>query len=77
MADCSKLAIGHVEDFLKFVKGCVNFRRAIVWDVKKGKKHAELGWEAPNSIKYMYKRVKFACVEGDPKRYKGTVVCSI
>jgi len=46
-------------------------RRAIVWDVKKGKKHAELGWETPNKVKYMFKRVKYGCVEGDIKRYKG------
>jgi len=45
-------------------------KRAIVWDVKKGKKHAELGWDAPNNIKYLYKRVKFGCVEGDLKKYK-------
>jgi hypothetical protein len=44
-----------------------------VWNVKKGKKHAELGWETPNNIKYLFKRVKFACVEGDIKKYKGTV----
>jgi hypothetical protein len=50
------------------------FRRAIVWDVKKGRKHAELGWETPSGIKYMFKRVKFACVEGDMKRYKGNVI---
>jgi hypothetical protein len=43
-----------------------------VWNVKKGKKHAELGWETPNNIKYLFKRVKFACVEGDIKKYKGT-----
>jgi len=45
-------------------------KRAIVWDVKKGKKHAELGWDSPNNIKYLYKRVKFGCVEGDIKKYK-------
>ena len=45
-------------------------KRAIVWDVKKGKKHAELGWECPNNLKYLYKRVKFGCVEGDNKKYK-------
>lgn len=45
-------------------------KRAIVWDVKKGKKHAELGWEGPAGVKYMFKRVKFACVEGDSKKYK-------
>ncbi len=43
-----------------------------MWNVKKGKKHAELGWETPNNIKYLFKRVKFACVEGDIKKYKGT-----
>merc|ERR1719228_2453340 len=45
-------------------------KRAIVWDVKKGKKHAELGWDCPNGVKYFFKRVKFGCVEGDNKRYK-------
>jgi len=45
-------------------------KRAIVWDVKKGKKHAELGWDSPNNVKYLYKRVKFGCVEGDIKKYK-------
>ena len=45
-------------------------KRAIVWDVKKGKKHAELGWDCPNNVKYLYKRVKFGCVEGDIKKYK-------
>ena len=45
-------------------------KRAIVWDVKKGKKHAELGWDSPNNVKYLYKRVKFGCVEGDLKKYK-------
>jgi len=45
-------------------------KRAIVWDVKKGKKHAELGWDCPGGVKYLYKRVKFGCVEGDPKKYK-------
>jgi len=45
-------------------------RRGIIWDVKKGKKHAELGWEPNNNLKYMYKRIKFGCVEGDVKKYK-------
>eukprot|EP00088_Acartia_fossae_P040725 TRINITY_DN4244_c0_g1_i11.p1 TRINITY_DN4244_c0_g1~~TRINITY_DN4244_c0_g1_i11.p1 ORF type:complete len:349 (+),score=41.90 TRINITY_DN4244_c0_g1_i11:150-1196(+) len=45
-------------------------RRAIIWDIKKGKKHAELGWEPANNLKYMYKRIKFGCVEGDCKKYK-------
>jgi len=45
-------------------------KRAIVWDVKKGKKHAELGWECPAGVKYMFKRVKFGCVEGDARKYK-------
>merc|ERR1719397_301811 len=45
-------------------------KRAIVWDVKKGKKHAELGWDSPNNVKYLYKRIKFGCVEGDNKKYK-------
>ena len=31
------------------------FQRAIVWDVKKGKKHAELGWESPAGVKYIFK----------------------
>ena len=25
-------------------------RRAVVWDVKKGKKHAEMGWDAPTEL---------------------------
>ena len=45
-------------------------KRCIVWDVKKGKKHAELNWDSPGKTKYMYKRCKFGCVEGDAKKYK-------
>ena len=45
-------------------------RRALVWDVKKGKKHAEMGWDPPSNVKYIYKRVRFGKVEGDPKKYK-------
>ena len=26
-----------------------------MWDVKKGKKHAELGWESPAGVKYAFK----------------------
>ena len=26
-----------------------------MWDVKKGKKHAELGWESPAGVKYCFK----------------------
>ena len=48
----------------------VKDKRAIVWDVKKGKKDAELGWDTPSNLKYLYKRVKFGCVEGDGKKYK-------
>ena len=33
-------------------------RRALVWDMKKLKKHAEMGWDPPNNIKYAYKRVR-------------------
>ena len=33
-------------------------RRALVWDVKRGKKHAEMGWDPPNGTKYAYKRVR-------------------
>ena len=33
----------------------LTFQRAIVWDVKKGKKHAELGWESPAGVKYCFK----------------------
>ena len=33
-------------------------RRAIVWDVKKGKKHAEMGWDAPEGVVYAYKRIR-------------------
>ena len=51
-------------------------RRALVWDVKKGKKHAEMGWEPSGPypkgqrVKYCFKRVRFAKVEGDPKKYR-------
>jgi len=45
-------------------------RRGLVWDLKKGKKHAELGWEPPAGLKYCFKRIKFGCVEGDLKKYK-------
>jgi len=45
-------------------------RRAFVWDVAKGRKHAEMGWDAPKGIKYLFKRIRFAKVEGDPKRQK-------
>ena len=41
--------------------------RALVWDVKKGKKHAEMGWDPPNKIKYLYKRIRFGRVEGDSR----------
>ena len=44
--------------------------RALVWDIKRGKKHAEMGWDPPNKIKYLYKRVRFGRVEGDSKKYK-------
>ena len=33
-------------------------RRALVWDMKKLKKHAEMGWDPPNNSKYAYKRVR-------------------
>lgn len=49
-------------------------RRALVWDVKKGKKHAEMGWDPSGGkkggLKYAFKRIRFAKVEGDPKKYK-------
>ncbi len=45
-------------------------RRCLVWDVKKGKKHAEMGWDPPKGVKYLFKRVRFARVEGDAKKYK-------
>ncbi len=44
--------------------------RALVWDVKKGKKHAEMGWDPPNKVKYLYKRIRFGRIDGDAKRYK-------
>lgn len=44
--------------------------RALVWDVKKGKKHAEMGWDPPKKIKYLYKRIRFGRVEGDSRKYK-------
>ena len=34
-------------------------RRAMVWDVKKGKKHAEMGWDTPNGVVYGYKRIRY------------------
>lgn len=45
-------------------------RRALVWDMKKLKKHAEMGWDPPNNSKYAYKRVRCGKVEGDTKKYK-------
>ncbi len=45
-------------------------RRCCVWDVKKGRKHAEMGWDTPRGIRYLFKRVRFGKVEGDPKRFK-------
>merc|ERR1719219_3142209 len=44
--------------------------RALVWDVKKGRKHAEMGWDPPNKIKYLYKRIRFGRIEGDSRKYK-------
>jgi len=44
--------------------------RALVWDVKKGKKHAEMGWDPPNKIKYLYKRIRFGRIEGDSRKFK-------
>ena len=47
-----------------------------MWDVKKGKKHAEMGWDPSGGgkkgggLKYAFKRIRFAKVEGDPKKYK-------
>ena len=39
--------------------------RALVWDIKKGKKHAVMGWDPPGSkTKYLYKRVRFGKLEG-------------
>ena len=34
-------------------------RRAFVWDVAKGRKHAEMGWDAPKGIKYLFKRIRW------------------
>ena len=45
-------------------------RRAYIWDVKKGKKHAEMGWDPARGQKYLFKRVRFGRVEGDAKRFK-------
>lgn len=46
-------------------------RRAFVWDVKKGKKHAEMGWDPKGGkVKYMFKRVRFGKVEGSIKNSK-------
>lgn len=44
--------------------------RSLVWDFKKGKKHAEMGWDPPGKVKYLYKRIRFGRIEGDAKRYK-------
>ena len=30
--------------------------------MKKGKKHAEMGWDPPGGVKYMYKRVRYYVV---------------
>ena len=40
--------------------------RALVWDVKKGKKHAEMGWDK-GKVKYLYKRIRFGRIEGDSR----------
>lgn len=34
-------------------------RRAFVWDVAKGRKHAEMGWDAPKGVKYLFKRIRW------------------
>ena len=39
----------------KRLNSSIFFQRAIVWDVKKGKKHAELGWESNTGVKYAFK----------------------
>ena len=44
--------------------------RSLVWDVKRGKKHAEMGWDPPGGIKYLYKRIRFGRIEGDSKKFK-------
>ena len=44
--------------------------RSLVWDEKQGRKHAEMGWDPPGKVKYLYKRVRFGRIEGDDKRYK-------
>ena len=31
----------------------------MVWDVKKGKKHAEMGWETPKGVVYAFKRIRY------------------
>jgi prolactin regulatory element-binding protein len=45
-------------------------RRAIVWDIRRGKKHAEMGWDPPGKLKYLYKRVRFGRIEGDSRKFK-------
>ena len=45
-------------------------RRALVWDVKRLKKHAEMGWDPPSNRKYAYKRVRCGKIESDSKKYK-------
>ena len=34
-------------------------RRAFVWDVAKGRKHAEMGWDTPKGGKYLFKRIRW------------------
>ena len=44
--------------------------RSLVWDIMKGKKHAEMGWDPPGKVKYLYKRIRFGRIEGVANRYK-------
>lgn len=44
--------------------------RALVWDIRRGIKHAEMGWDPPDKIKYLYKRIKFGRVENDARKFK-------
>lgn len=41
-----------------------------MWEIKRGKKHAEMGWDPPNKLKYMYKRIRFGRIDGSSKNFK-------
>ena len=47
---------------------------ARVWDVAKGRRHAEMGWDSPGKLKFMYKRVRYGRIEGDDRKYKAYTI---